>query len=110
MSWYDCRCTSQTTLRRAPWTGMQQAKSWKTGGRDSGLFIAGIIGIARTAALRDRLAEAAADVARGAVWGALGHPQDGRAVRPRGQMAVAHRRDRLPFEGEPGEEVVLTVV
>src|SRR4051812_41216250 len=104
MNWNDCRCRSQRRLRRAPRTGMQHAKSWKTGGRASSGFIIG------AKALRDRLAEAPADVSGGAVGAALDEPQDRGAGRPRMEEAVAHGRDLLSLGGEPREEVVTVVV
>src|ERR1700710_2731431 len=95
MSWNDCRWRSQTRLRRAPFTGRQQAKREKTA---SGLLLG-------PAALRDRLAEAPADVARGAVGTALDEPQDRGAAGARVQVAVDHRRQLLPFDGEAREDV-----
>src|SRR5436305_5945862 len=104
MNWNDCRCTSQRTLRRAPRTGRQHAKSWKTGSRAWSDLIVG------TEASGDRLAEGAADVAGGPVGAALDQPQH-RGPRGAGvEEAVAHRREQPPLGGEPGEEVAVTVV
>src|SRR6266545_359282 len=99
MKWKDCRCRSQTTLRRAPRTGIQLAKRTKTG--------SGILG---STALRDRFAEARADVARRAVGPALDEAQD-RRRRERGgvEIAIAHRSGLPPCVGETFEKVVRLV-
>src|SRR5215813_4176924 len=103
MNWNACRCTSQRRLRRAPFTGRQHAKSWKTGSRASALIVG-------TEAPGDRLAEAAADVTHGAVGAALDQPQH-RGARGTGvKEPVADRRDLLTVRGEPGEKVTFTIV
>src|SRR3954464_12481225 len=103
MNWNDCRCTSQRRLRRAPFTGRQHAKSWKTGARTSDLIV-------RTEAPGDRLAEAAADVADGAVGAAFDQPQH-RGARGAGvEEPVAYGRDLPPLGGEPREELAFMVV
>src|SRR3954470_20853319 len=103
MNWNACRCTSQRRLRRAPFTGRQHAKSWKTGSRASAL-IAGI------EAPGDRLAKAARDVPDGARGAALDEPQDRGAGRPRMEEAVIDGRDLPPLGGEPREELAFTIV
>src|SRR5262245_47248604 len=111
MKWSACRCRSQTTLRRAPRTGRQQAKSVKTGsgilGGIAGMagmgVIGGIGGIGGigAAALRDRLAEGGADVAGGAIGPALDEAQDRLRRERRGvDEAVAHRGVLPPGGGE----------
>src|SRR5215218_3296495 len=103
MNWNDCCWRSQTTLRRAPRTGMQQAKSLKTGSLGSpasDIFL-------WTAALRDRFAENRADVAGRSVRPALDQAQDRGLVERRGvERAIAHRGELPAFRREPYEEVV----
>src|SRR3954452_2241584 len=103
MNWNACRCTSQRRLRRAPFTGRQHAKSWKTGSRASDLIVG-------TEAPGDRLAEAPADVADGAVGAPLAQPQH-RGARGAGvEEPVAYGRDLPSLAREPREEAFRVVV
>src|SRR5947209_1166730 len=103
MNWNDWRCRSQITLRRAPRTGMQQAKREKTGAR---LSPAGVSSIIRAAALRNRFAERPADVAGGAVGPALDEAREGLLGERRGvEEAIGHGHQPLPLRRESREEV-----
>src|SRR5579885_3532931 len=94
MGWADWRPRSQSTLRRAPRTGRQQAKRTKTGS----------VAIVRQA-LRDRFVESGAGVAARTVGPALDQAQEGRRARGRDVGEAMGHRDEVPAcRGEPVEE------
>src|ERR1700730_2671802 len=97
----ECRCRSQTTLRRAPRTGTQQANNANTSpGRSAG---SGNIG----APFRKRPVETPADIATGAVEPALGDADLVRALRRlSGEETVAARPQPAPRRREPLEQAL----
>src|SRR6476660_9787710 len=100
MGWADWRARSQSTLRRAPRTGRQQAKRTKTG---SGVIV--------REALRDRFVESGAGVAARAVGSALDQTQEGRRARGRGVGEAMGHRDEVPARRrEPVKEALRFVV